>query len=112
MRRSVETNSVKTLIAVCGALALSLPAAAASPVMPAKSAPAPVVNPKNDPNRLAKYYLQILTGVTNDQVVLDPGGWLPFGGSETIPFYLNEADATEQPVGRLYTDRVRTIAGR
>jgi murein tripeptide amidase MpaA len=48
----------------------------------------------NDPNRLAKYYLQILTGVTNDQVVLDPGGWLPFGGSETIPFYLNEADAS------------------
>jgi hypothetical protein len=46
----------------------------------------------NDPFRLAKYYLQILTGVTNDQVVLDPGGWLPFGGSETIPFYLNEAD--------------------
>lgn len=46
----------------------------------------------DDPNRLAKYYLQILTGVTNDQVVLDPGGWLPFGGSEAIPFYLNEAD--------------------
>jgi murein tripeptide amidase MpaA len=46
----------------------------------------------NDPFRLAKYYLQILTGVTNDQVVLDPGGWLPFGGSEVIPFYLNEAD--------------------
>ena len=48
----------------------------------------------NDPFRLAKYYLQILTGVTNDQVVLDPGGWLPFGGTETIPFYLNEADAS------------------
>ena len=47
----------------------------------------------DDPFRLAKYYLQILTGVTNDQVVLDPGGWLPFGGSEVIPFYLNEADA-------------------
>lgn len=46
----------------------------------------------DDPFRLAKYYLQILTGVTNDQVVLDPGGWLPFGGSEVIPFYLNEAD--------------------
>lgn len=48
----------------------------------------------NDPFRLAKYYLQILTGVTNDQVVLDPGGWLPFGGAEAIPFYLNEADAS------------------
>lgn len=46
----------------------------------------------DDPFRLAKYYLQILTGVTNDQVVLDPGGWLPFGGSEAVPFYLNEAD--------------------
>ena len=46
----------------------------------------------DDPFRLAKYYLQILTGVTNDQVVLDPGGWLPFGGAEAIPFSLNEAD--------------------
>ena len=48
----------------------------------------------NDPYRLEKYYLQILTGVTNDQVVLDPNGWLAYGGSETIPFYLNEADKT------------------
>jgi len=46
----------------------------------------------NDPFRLDKYYLQILTGVTNDQVVLDPSGWLPFGGTEVIPFHLNEAD--------------------
>ncbi|HVR65350.1 MAG TPA: M14 family zinc carboxypeptidase [Verrucomicrobiae bacterium] len=48
----------------------------------------------DDPFRLAKYYLQILTGVTNDQVVLDPDGWLAFGESTAIPFHLNEADLT------------------
>ncbi len=68
MRRSVETNSVKTLIAVCAAFALALPAAAITPVMPASqgsqgnhptqpaptkvAAPAPI-SPKNDPNRIA-----------------------------------------------------------
>lgn len=71
---------------------------------------------EDDPYRLAKYYLQILTGVTNDQVVLDPDGWLPFGGSQTIPFYLNEADLSVDtilliPFPRLVRMRLRTPGG-
>lgn len=70
----------------------------------------------DDPYRLAKYYLQILTGVTNDQVVLDPDGWLPFGGTQSIPFYLNEADQSVDaillvPFPRLVRMRLRTPGG-
>lgn len=70
----------------------------------------------DDPYRLAKYYLQILTGVTNDQVVLDPDGWLPFGGSQSIPFYLNEADQIVDtilliPFPKLVQMRLRTPGG-
>jgi murein tripeptide amidase MpaA len=71
----------------------------------------------NDPYRLAKYYLQILTGVTNDQVVLDPGGWLPFGGSEVIPFDLNEADGAVDAIvlaafPQLFRVRLRAPSGQ
>jgi hypothetical protein len=71
----------------------------------------------NDPFRLDKYYLQILTGVTNDQVVLDPGGWVHFGVTERIPFYLNEADAAVDAIGltpdpRLLQVRLQTPSGQ
>jgi hypothetical protein len=46
--------------------------------------------------RLTKYYLQILAGVTNADVVLDPEGTLAPGVVHRIPFELNEAD--------IYTD--------
>lgn len=70
----------------------------------------------DDPYRLAKYYLQILTGVTNDQVVLDPDGWLPAGGTQIIPFYLNEADLSVDtilliPFPKLVRMRLRTPSG-
>jgi murein tripeptide amidase MpaA len=70
----------------------------------------------DDPYRLAKYYLQILTGVTNNQVVLDPDGWLPFGGTQSIPFYLNEADQSVDtilliPYPKLVRMRLRTPGG-
>lgn len=70
----------------------------------------------DDPYRLAKYYLQILTGVTNDQVVLDPDGWLPFGETQSIPFYLNEADQSVDtilliPFPKLVQMRLRTPEG-
>jgi hypothetical protein len=43
---------------------------------------------------LAKYYLQILAGITNEQIVLDPQGNIrPGGDKQTISFMLNEADA-------------------
>ncbi len=46
----------------------------------------------NDYYRLSKYYLQILASVTNNDIVLDPDGWLAAGQRHVIPFVLNEAD--------------------
>lgn len=42
--------------------------------------------------RLSKYFLQILAGVTNNNIVLDPAGFIAPGVKIRIPFYLNEAD--------------------
>ncbi|MGH3974461.1 MAG: VWA domain-containing protein, partial [Pseudonocardiaceae bacterium] len=42
--------------------------------------------------RLSKYYLQILAGVTNQDIVLDPEGAIKPGQKHRIPFHLNEAD--------------------
>ena len=47
---------------------------------------------QNDFFRLSKYYLQILAGVTNADVVIDPEGSLRLGDEHRIPFYLNETD--------------------
>jgi len=41
---------------------------------------------------LTKYFLQILAGVTNTSVVLDPSGYIAPGTSLRIPFELNETD--------------------
>jgi hypothetical protein len=46
----------------------------------------------NDYFLTTKYFLQILSGVTNDQIVLDPNGYIAPGSVVTIPFVLNEAD--------------------
>jgi hypothetical protein len=42
---------------------------------------------------LQKYFLQILAGVSNAEVVLDPDGQLVPGAVHSIPFQLTEADA-------------------
>lgn len=42
--------------------------------------------------RLSKYYLQILTSVTNQAVVLDPDGYLGAGQKASFDFCLNETD--------------------
>ncbi len=42
--------------------------------------------------RLQKYFLQILAGITNANIVLDPGGALVPGSEHRIPFLLTEAD--------------------
>ncbi|MCE5333381.1 MAG: S8 family serine peptidase [Desulfobacteraceae bacterium] len=42
--------------------------------------------------RLSKYYLQILAGITNQDIVLDPEGALKPGQKQRIDFDLNEAD--------------------
>ncbi len=46
----------------------------------------------DDMFRLSKYYLQILAGVTNQDIVLDPEGAIKPGQKHRIPFHLNEAD--------------------
>lgn len=46
----------------------------------------------NDYFLTTKYFLQILSGVTNDEIVLDPNGFIAPGSVVTIPFDLNEAD--------------------
>ena len=42
---------------------------------------------------LSKYYLQILAGATNEEVVLDPSGYLQPTRRTAIPFSITEADA-------------------
>lgn len=42
--------------------------------------------------RLIKYFLQILAGITNANVVLDPQGELILGAKHRIPFAMSEAD--------------------
>ncbi len=42
--------------------------------------------------RLAKYYQQIFAGVTNNEIVLDPDGFVTPGVEQRIPFWLNETD--------------------
>jgi hypothetical protein len=42
--------------------------------------------------RLTKYFLQVLAGVTNSDIVRDPSGYIQPGSRLRIPFELNEAD--------------------
>ncbi len=48
--------------------------------------------------RLAKYYQQIFAGVTNNEIVLDPEGFIKPGQEHRIPFWLNEADITAKGI--------------
>lgn len=41
---------------------------------------------------LEKYYLQILAGLNNNELVLDPEGWVRVGVVERIPFDVTDAD--------------------
>lgn len=42
--------------------------------------------------RLAKYFVQVLAGVTNVQIVTDPPGFVMPGQTKQVPFVLTEAD--------------------
>ena len=46
----------------------------------------------DDQIRLQKYFAQVLAGATNAAIVVDPDGFVPFGGKVEIPFDLTEAD--------------------
>jgi hypothetical protein len=41
---------------------------------------------------LQKYFAQVLAGVTNAQIVVDPDGFVPIGGIAAVPYTLTEAD--------------------
>lgn len=57
--------------------------------------------------RLAKYYQQIIGGVTNQEIVLDPDGWVHAGQVVRIPFDLAETDVTARAV--LLTDNPHAV---
>jgi hypothetical protein len=57
--------------------------------------------------RLAKYYQQIIAGVTNQEIVLDPDGWVHPGQVVRIPFFLTETDITARAV--LLTDNPSAV---
>ena len=48
--------------------------------------------------KLAKYFLQILAGVNNEDVVVDPDGQLFAGQEHRIPFVINEADISSDVI--------------
>ncbi len=53
---------------------------------------------EDDLFRLAKYYLQILAGVTNENIVVDPEGSVLPGQEHRIPFGLNETDISSDVI--------------
>lgn len=57
--------------------------------------------------RLAKYYQQIISGVTNQDIVLDPDGWVHSGSIVRIPFWVSETDITARAV--LLTDNPHSV---
>lgn len=48
--------------------------------------------------RLATYYQQIIAGVTNQDIVLDPEGWVQPGVVTRIPFWIAETDILARAV--------------
>jgi hypothetical protein len=48
--------------------------------------------------RLAKYYQEIFAGVTNNEIVLDPEGYLGAGPEVRIPFWLSDTDITAKTI--------------
>jgi hypothetical protein len=42
--------------------------------------------------RLSKYFLQIMAGVTNNNIILDPNGYILPGTTIRIPFHISDSD--------------------
>jgi Common central domain of tyrosinase/von Willebrand factor type A domain len=67
--------------------------------------------------RLTKYFLQILAGVTNNNIVTDPAGYIAPGMELRIPFVLNETDIDITPIvltdlpAQVLRVRIETPAG-
>lgn len=41
---------------------------------------------------LQKYFAQIIAGVSNNEIIVDPDGFVPLGGTAEVPFDLTEGD--------------------
>ena len=57
-----------------------------------------VIDPQDDFFKLTKYYLQVLAGITNTDIVTDPEDWILPGDKHRIPFTLNETDISHDVV--------------
>ena len=64
----------------------------------------------NDTFKLAKYFLQIQAGVSNEDVVVDPGGYVAPGQKVTVPFVLSEADISADAIVLLPFQDVLDVA--
>ncbi len=56
------------------------------------------IDPQDDYFKLAKYYLQVLAGVTNVDIVTDPEDHINIAETHRIPFVLNETDVSHDVV--------------
>ncbi|MBX2868401.1 MAG: tyrosinase family protein [Acidiferrobacterales bacterium] len=56
------------------------------------------IDPMDDFFKLSKYYLQVLAGITNVDIVADPEDWILPGEEHAIPFILNETDISHDVV--------------
>lgn len=64
----------------------------------------------DDTFKLAKYFLQIQAGVNNEQVVVDPDGYVALGQTVKIPFKLNEADISCDAIALVPTQGIIEVA--
>ena len=55
----------------------------------------------DDTFKLAKYFLQIQAGVNNEQIVVDPDGYVAPGQVVRVPFWLNETDISSDAIALL-----------
>ncbi len=56
------------------------------------------IDPVDDEYKLAKYYLQVLAGITNVDIVTDPEDYIKPGDTHRIEFDLNETDVSHDVV--------------
>jgi subtilisin family serine protease len=64
----------------------------------------------DDTFKLAKYFLQIQAGVNNEDIVVDPDGYVAPGQTVKVPFVLNEADISVDAIALMPMQGVLDLA--
>ena len=64
----------------------------------------------DDTFKLAKYFLQIQAGVNNEDIVVDPDGFVAPGQKVRIPFQLSEADISADAIALMPAQNVIDVA--